>query len=54
MLLKSGDINFSKSTPRQEPCGIYIIENKLNEKDIEISVENCDSIVKILNVSFQK
>ncbi|GAL90648.1 hypothetical protein [Jejuia pallidilutea] len=54
VLLKSGDINFSKSTPRQEPCGIYIIENKLNEKDIEISVENCDSIVKILNVSFQK
>lgn len=53
-LLKSGDINFSKSTPRHEPCGIYLIESKLDEKDIEISVENCDSIVKILNVSFQK
>ena len=53
-LLKSGDINFSKSTPRQEPCGVYLIENTLHNKDVEISVENCDSLVRILNLSIKE
>lgn len=50
-LLKTGDVIFSKSTPRQTPCGIYLIENELNNKEIEISVENCDSLVTIINLS---
>ncbi|SEQ45429.1 hypothetical protein SAMN05421824_1691 [Hyunsoonleella jejuensis] len=50
-LLKSGSVNFSKSTPRQTPCGLYIVESKLNNETMEIEVENCDSLVKILNIS---
>ncbi|MBB1489759.1 DUF4258 domain-containing protein [Oceanospirillum sp. D5] len=53
-LLKTGDVNFSKSTPRQKPCGIYLIESSLNDKTIEITVENCDSLVKVNNLSFRK
>lgn len=52
-LLKTGDVIFSKSNPRQEPCGVYLIENTLNKKVVEISVENCDSLVKIINLSFK-
>ncbi len=53
-LLRTGDVNFSKSTPRQTPCGIYLIENEIDSKAVEISVENCDSIVSILNLSYTK
>ncbi len=52
-LIEKGDVNFSKSTPRQEPCGIYLIESKIEDKEIEIVVENCDSLVKINNLSFK-
>lgn len=50
-LLKTGNINFSKSTPRQEPCAIYLVENEIDGKDIELSVENCDSIVKVFKLA---
>ncbi len=53
-LLKTGHVNFSKSTPRQTPCGIYLIENELDNKEIEISVANCDSLVKVLNFSSEE
>lgn len=51
-ILKKGDIDFSKSNTRQEPCGIYSIEGTtLDNKEIVLSVENCDSIATLLNVS---
>lgn len=48
-ILKKGDINFSKSLPRQTPCGIYVIESEHLNKDVEVTVENCDSISTVLN-----
>lgn len=48
-VLKEGDINFSQSNTRQKPCGVYIIEGHYNEKEIKLTVENCDSIAKITN-----
>lgn len=48
-ILKKGHINFSKSNSRQEPCGIYNIEGDFNDKDVFLSVENCDSIATVLN-----
>lgn len=49
-ILKKGTINFSKSNPRKEPCGVYILEGIYNEKGIAFSIENCDSIATILNL----
>ncbi len=53
-ILKEGDVVFSKSEPRKEPCGIYHIEGDENDKEYVLFVENCDSIatlksIKILN-----
>lgn len=48
-ILLSGNVNFSKSTPRKTPCGIYIIEGKYNDYIVELTVENCDSIATITN-----
>ena len=50
-LLKKGDVNFSKSTPREKPCGIYAIEGEYKDIDMLMTVQNCDSIATILNVS---
>lgn len=51
MLLK-GDIDFSKSKVRQEPCRYYWIDGYLIEKEASMYVENCDSIVTIMKISF--
>ncbi|MEW4924485.1 hypothetical protein [Algibacter sp. 2305UL17-15] len=53
LLLKKGDINFSKSETRREPCGIYAVEGYIDEKEALISVENCDSIATIINLVFE-
>lgn len=53
-ILKKGDINFSKSDTRQEPCGIYAIEGLDNNKEITLTIENCDSIATILNIVVEK
>ena len=50
-LLKKGDINFSKSSPREKPCGIYAIEGEYKDIEMLMTVQNCDSIATILNVS---
>jgi hypothetical protein len=54
MVLKKGDVNFSKSNTRQKPCGIYVIEGLENDNDITLTVENCDSITTILNISVER
>lgn len=53
-LLKKGDINFSKSNTRQEPCGTYAIEGIDNDHDITLTVENCDSIATVLNILVER
>ena len=48
-VLKKGNINFSESNARQKPCGVYMIEGDYNEKEIVLTIENCDSIATITN-----
>ncbi|WP_445955354.1 hypothetical protein [Yeosuana sp.] len=50
-LLKKGDINFSDSKPREKPCHIYVIEGEYNQKEMVLTVKNCDSIATVLNIS---
>ena len=51
--LKNGSINFSESNTRQEPCGLYIIEGRSENKEIILTVENCDSIATITNFKIE-
>lgn len=53
-ILKKGDINFSKSKTRQEPCGVYAIEGINNDNDVTLTVENCDSIATVLNILVER
>ncbi|CAH8286066.1 hypothetical protein EV196_106188 [Mariniflexile fucanivorans] len=48
-ILRKGNINFSESNAREKPCGIYLVEGDYNEKEITLTVQNCDSIATITN-----
>ena len=50
-ILKKGNINFSESNARQKPCGMYVVEGDYNTQDIRLTVENCDSIATITQLS---
>ena len=52
-ILKKGKINFSDSKTRQKPCGIYNIEGDYNDKEIILTVENCDSIATVMNLKIE-
>ncbi|PWK19955.1 DUF4258 domain-containing protein [Xanthomarina spongicola] len=52
-ILIQGDINFSKSETRKEPCAIYAIEGELDKKELVLLVENCDSIATIQEIKWE-
>jgi hypothetical protein len=49
-LLKKGDISFSKSNPREKPCAIYVIEAEYQDTNMELTVQNCDSVATLLKI----
>ncbi|WP_010229418.1 hypothetical protein [Gillisia marina] len=40
-ILKSGNVDFSKSDTKKEPCKIYFISEELESGELEIEIENC-------------
>ncbi len=48
-VLKYGNIDFSKSEPRKEPCGSYFIEGKHNDYIASLVIENCDSVANVID-----
>ena len=53
LILKQGDVNFSKSNTKLETCKIYVIEKAVEDKEIALTVENCVQIATIKNISIQ-
>ena len=51
-LIKYGNVDFSKSNTKLDSCKIYHLDNIYKHKDIKMSIENCDSIAKILVMSY--
>ncbi|MBU3822272.1 hypothetical protein KO566_09385 [Flavobacteriaceae bacterium XHP0103] len=51
--LKRGDIDFSKSETRKEPCSVYYIEDTFDSSEISFLVENCDSIATLSNLTLK-
>lgn len=52
-ILTDGDVDFSKSNTELDSCKTYYIEAFVKEKNINLLIENCDSIAKInlLNIT---
>ena len=51
-ILLNGDVDFSKSKTRNEPCRYYWIDGYIQKKESSIYVENCDTIVTIQQIYF--
>ena len=51
-LVKFGNVNFSESKTEIDSCKIYQIENSFKDRDLELHVKNCDSIVTVLDIMY--
>ena len=51
-LIKYGDVDFTNSNTELDSCKIYHIDNVYKERQIQLSIENCFSISKILDMSY--
>ena len=47
-----GDVDFSNSDPRKEPCGVYIIKSQETVSvPIDVKVKRCDESFEVLSIS---
>ena len=46
-LLKEGDVDFGESSPRAEPCGIFVVRGNFGETQIKLTLQNCEEITKV-------
>ncbi|WP_353779918.1 hypothetical protein [Winogradskyella sp. 3972H.M.0a.05] len=49
-VIRYGDVDFSESETRTEPCKTYYIDNLYKDKPIRVSVKKCDSLATITNI----
>ncbi len=53
-ILLNGDIDFSKSNVKNNPCRQYHIEGNHDLKEVILQVQLCDSVATILSVEKRK
>ncbi|GAA4282067.1 hypothetical protein [Gaetbulibacter aestuarii] len=51
-MMLHGDVDFGASDQRHKPCGIYNITCELQDKTIEFTVKNCDSLATVTNMKY--
>ena len=51
-VLDGGEVNFSKSNKKQDPCPIYVVENELEDNFIEVAFEYCSEDKKVTVLGF--
>ena len=51
-LIKFGNVDFSKSETKLDSCKIYHIDNSFKERDMELTIKNCDSIATLLDIKY--
>ena len=49
-ILLNGDVDFSESDTRKKPCGVFHINSTLNDSDIILMIENCDSLATVQEI----
>ena len=49
-ILHHGDVDFSKSKPRQKPCQEYYITGKGTLETVHLIIKRCDSTATVLKV----
>lgn len=49
--LSIGDVKFSLSDTKRDSCKLYVIENDISTSVFQFTVENCDSLAKLIAVN---
>lgn len=52
-IIRQGNVNFSESQTELDSCRVYVIEGEHNERELSISLENCDSIARINTIKLK-
>ncbi|RUA08419.1 MAG: hypothetical protein DSY82_07010 [Flavobacteriia bacterium] len=53
-ILTTGDIDFSKSKVKNDPCRKYLINGNNNQKNIVLIVDVCDSVATIRSIEIKQ
>jgi hypothetical protein len=53
-LVKYGSVDFSESKTIIDSCRVYLIENSYKERDMTLTLKNCDSLVTLLTINYLK
>ena len=48
ILLEDGDVLFSESNTELDSCRLYVIEGEISERNLKITVENCEKLATVL------
>jgi hypothetical protein len=51
-LIKYGSVDFSESDTKLDSCKVYHIENSYKERDMELTIKNCDSLATLLDIIY--
>lgn len=51
-LLVNGDVNFSESNTDLDSCKQYVIEGKVDEKNLKLRIANCEKVATIMTATF--
>ncbi|MBT8266884.1 MAG: hypothetical protein KJO41_05670 [Bacteroidia bacterium] len=49
-ILTNGDVNFKKSDTKRDSCNIYYIEGIHQEKEIFLTIANCENKTQLLKI----
>ena len=49
-ILESGDVDFDRSNTKLDSCKLYMITGTASEKQLELLMENCDSLVTVQEI----
>ncbi len=53
-ILTTGEIDFSKSKVKNDPCRKYLINGNKDQKDIVLVVDVCDSVATIRSIDIKQ
>lgn len=51
VVLRNGDVDFSESETSKKTCNIYVVTGEVSDKDLQLSVENCENQATILTAA---
>jgi len=52
-LLRTGDVDFGQSNRDLDSCKQYLVEGTVNEKQLEVLFENCDSTAHVIRLNIK-